>query len=331
MAKSWTVEEIDQLTRGFQGACVVVAAAELDLFGALTGGPLAAAELADKLASDPRATAVLADALAALDLLDKRDGRYALAPGVADALTADGARTRLHMTRHLGNCLRRWAQLAEVVRSGRPAPRRPSVLGPAGDTASFIGGMHEINEAAAPNLVAALGPPAFGHLLDVGGASGTWTIAFLRAVPGATATFFDLPDVMPLARRRLAAAGLADRVRLVAGDLYTDELPCGADLAWVSAIIHMNSREQNRELYAKVHAALADAGRILIRDVVMEVDRTRPAGGALFAVNMLVATEGGGTFTFEEIRDDLQSAGFTDVHRARTDQMMSSVVEATKA
>ena len=87
-------------------------------------------------------------------------------------------------------------------------------------------------------------------------------------------------------------------------------LPAGADLAWVSAIVHQNSRAQNRALFAKVFAALAPGGRIAIRDILMEEDRTRPVAGALFAVNMLVATEGGGTFTFAELREDLEAAGF---------------------
>ena len=44
----------------------------------------------------------------------------------------------------------------------------------------------------------------------------------------------------------------------------------------------------------------------------MEPDRTRPLDGALFAVNMLVNTESGGTFTFEEFAEDLQAAGFVE-------------------
>jgi len=306
-----------------------MAGAELDLFGALAAGDLSAEQLAARLGADPRGVTVLADALAAMELLVKDGGRYTLAEGVADALTAGGRDSVVHMVRHRANCARRWAELARVAKTGRPVERTESILGAEGDTASFIGAMHEINASAAPKLVADLGPPTFRHLLDVGGGSGTWTVAFLRGAADAKATLFDLPDVIPLAEQRLAAAGLRDRVTLVAGDLYTDDLPAGTDLAWVSAIIHMNSRAQNRDLYAKVHAALAPGGRVLIRDIVMEPCRTRPAGGAMFALNMLVAT-GGGTFTFEEIRDDLQAAGFAQPRLLLRSEWMDSVVEATK-
>jgi len=100
--------------------------------------------------------------------------------------------------------------------------------------------------------------------------------------------------------------------------------------AWVSAIVHQNSRRQNRELFAKIHAALADGGRILIRDVVMDESHILPQYGALFAVNMLVHTPAGGTFTFDELSEDLQSAGFTDATLLNPDEFMNAVVKTCK-
>jgi SAM-dependent methyltransferase len=133
-----------------------------------------------------------------------------------------------------------------------------------------------------------------------------------------------------MAESRLAAAGLRDRVDLVAGDFTVDPLPAGADLVWISAIVHQNSREQNRRLFAKAFASLAPGGRVAIRDILMDDSRTSPVAGALFAVNMLVATEGGGTFTFAELRDDLEAEGFKDAAVLRREQAMSSIVAARK-
>ena len=130
--------------------------------------------------------------------------------------------------------------------------------------------MHNISAPNADQVIQAVQPLRFQHLLDIGGASGTWTIAFLRACPSAPATLFDLPHVIPMAQRRLAAAGLGQRVKLVAGDFMADALPPGADLAWVSAIVHQNSRAQNRALFANGVQALMPGGRIAIRDILME-------------------------------------------------------------
>jgi len=326
----WNAGRALEVARGYREACLLAAAADLDLFDALAGSRLSAAGAARRIRASARATEVLLDALAALGLLGKAGGRYFVPGDVASALTAGGRDSVLAMCQHQANCMRRWAQLARVVRTGRPARRVPSVRGRSRDTAAFIGGMHNLNSGLSPVIVRDIQPLPFRHLLDVGGASGTWTIAFLQANPLGVATLFDLPEVIPLARRRLARTLWEGKVRLVAGDFYRDELPKGADLAWVSAIVHQNSRPQNRELFRKVFRALQPGGRIAVRDVVMRESRTRPATGALFAVNMLVSTRGGGTFTFRELREDLRAAGFVGARLARRGEGNESVVVARR-
>ena len=319
-----------QMANGYRSACVLGAAAELDLFTVLGDQALSAEALAGRLKCSLRATTMLLDALAALALLEKRDGLYRTPDALRPLLVEDSPRTLLPMLLHQMNLVRSWSQLARVVKAGEPAVRQASIRGAEADRAAFIGAMHSISSPVADSLVAELGPPKFQHLLDVGGASGTWTLAFLRAVPGSRATIFDLPDAIEQARDRMAQSGMGGRVRLVPGDFYSDDLPVGADLAWVSAIAHQHAREYSRELFEKTFAALVPGGRIMIRDVVMRPDRTQPVEGSLFAINMLVNTQSGGTFTFEEFAEDLQAVGFCDVRLLVEDPWMNSVVEAVK-
>lgn len=323
-------EQLLEMAGQFRPACVLGAAAELDLFAAIGSEALSAHELAQRIRGDLRATHMLADATAALGLLEKHaDGRYSVPPELRPLLT-DGLQSILPMVLHSMNLVRMWSKLAATVRSGRPPEREASIRGADGDRAAFIAAMHSVSMAIADGLVARLGPPQFTHLLDVGGASGTWTLAFLRAVPGAKATLFDLPDAIAQAKQRLAGSELAARIALHPGDFYADPLPAGADYAWLSAIIHQHSREESRTLFQNIHAALQPGGRIAIRDVVMQPGRTRPVFGALFALNMLVNTERGGTFTFDEIAADLQAAGFHNPRLAVAADDMTAVVEATK-
>jgi predicted O-methyltransferase YrrM len=331
MAKSWSALELMEATRAFQPACVITAAADLDVFTALASHPTSAVTLAARIDAGPRAVTILLDALVALGLLDKQGDLYQVPLGVADLLSADSPANVLPAVRHQGNCLRRWAQLAQVVRNGSSAGRMPSIRGAGADCEAFIGAMNNFTAAVAPEIVAKLESVKFQRLLDIGGASGTWTSAFLRAVPEATAVLFDLPEVVPLARDRLTAAGLIDRVTLVAGDYNVDLLPAGADLAWLSAIAHQNSRSQNQALYVKIHASLAAGGTLVIRDIVMDSSRTAPPAGAMFAVNMLVATEGGNSYTLDEFRDDLAGVGFVDIELIHKDEWMNSLVRAQKA
>jgi hypothetical protein len=144
------------------------------------------------------------------------------------------------------------------------------------------------------------------------------------------ATLFDQPEVIEMARERFDKAGMLTRVTLVPGDFYHDEFPHGHDLAFVSAIIHQNSLEQNEDLYKKIYRSLDRGGRIVIRDHVMDPDRIYPKDGAIFAVNMLLGTSGGGTYTFEEIKTDLSRAGFTGIRLIRKGEHMDALVEAFK-
>jgi len=330
MGKLWTADELLEKARGFQAACVIVAAAELDLFTALADRPASAATLAGRIEADERAVTVLLDALVALQVLRKRRNSYEVRTDIADLLTETSPASILPALRHQGNCLRRWGQLARVVNTGQPAKREPSIRGEAGDCESFIGAMNNFTESVAPQIVQRLSPLRFQRFLDIGGASGTWTIAFLLAAPDATGVLFDLPEVVPLARKRLMRANLADRVTFVAGDFSIDPLPGGADFAWLSAIVHQNSREQNLSLYAKVRSALVAGGTLVIRDIVMDASRTQPPAGAMFAVNMLVGTEAGGTFTFDEFEEDLRSVGFAGIELLYQDTAMNSLIRARK-
>ncbi len=330
MSKSWNSEQLLAMNRAYQESAVLAAAADLDLFSKLSGAPFDAGQAAQKLQADRRGVTALLDALAALEILDKRGQQYEIPPSIA-RLLCPGPGSVLAMVQHQANCMRNWSELARTVQSGQPATRRPSIRGADADYAAFVEAMDNVSGPIANQLVAQLQPLHFTHLLDVGGASGTWTIAFLRAHPSATATIFDLPHVIPQARRRIAAAGLLQRVTLVGGDYHAQALPRGADLAWVSAIIHSLSPQQNRNLYANVAGALAPGGKTLIRDFLMDASRITPVGGALFAINMLVATPGGGTYTLAEITADLASAGFTGVKVLHGEPTMHTVVEAVKA
>lgn len=330
MPRHWSADQISAMARGYQESCVLVALAELELFDHFGSRQFTARQAAEKLGADLRAMTALLDAAAALELLSKSADHYVAAPGVSDALSSSGKSSVLAMTQHQANCLRSWAQLARVVKTGKPAERQPSIRGEKADHQAFIEAMDNVSAPVADKIIAELALPPFRHVLDVGGASGTWTIALLARNPQATATIFDLPAVIPQAQRRITQAGLSDRVDFVGGDFLVDALPAGTDLAWISAIIHQNSRQENRQLFASVFRAMNSGGHVLIRDVVMEDSRIAPVAGALFAINMLVNTRAGGTYTFSELQEDLLSAGFIDVKLLRRDLAMHSVLQARK-
>lgn len=330
--EAFTPERLLGMARAFHECRVLLTAAELDLFTRLAPEPLSAEEVVARLHGELRPARVVLDALAALGLLTKQDGRYQTPAALAPLLSSgpDHPRSVLPMVRHAAAMWRTWTRLTDLVR-GEAEPTPPaSETRSDEDLKAFIGAMHVIGRGMAEQIVAAMAPEGATALLDVGGGPSTYTQAFLRANPEARATLFDLPEVIPMARENLERAGLAGRVTLVAGDYLTDALPGGHDLALLSAIIHSNSLAENEALYRKIHAALVPGGRLIIRDHIMSPDRTSPPAGAMFAVNMLVATAGGGTWTLDEIRTGLEAAGFTGICLLQDGPRMDGLVEATR-
>src|ERR1035437_5012274 len=125
MATKWTAEKILDVATGYRKACVLAAAVDLELFDAMIGRRLTAAQITRRIKGDRRSVTIILDALTALALLKKSGGHYAVPADVAPVLTAGGKRSALAMSQHHANCLRRWAQLARVAKTGRQAARVP--------------------------------------------------------------------------------------------------------------------------------------------------------------------------------------------------------------
>jgi len=327
MSRKLGLEKIGAMSR-FNDARLLFAAVELDIFTLLAPAPLTAQEITEQKKADLRGMTIFLDALAAVDLLIKEDGRYKVEPSIAPFLTEGTPESILPGLLHAAHLWYTWTHLPDIVLTGRH-PERPVSSFTPNRVKAFIGAMHLGAARTAPGVVTAIDPGRARALIDVGGGSGSYTLAFLEACPEMKATIFDLPEVIEMARDRVGKAGMLDRVTLVPGDYYQDELPGGHDLALLSAIIHSNSLEQNLELYRKVFRSLEPGGRIVIRDHVMDPARTQPVSGALFAVNMLVNTPGGGTYTYDEIEQGLTGAGFIQVKQLQA-QGMFSLVEAFK-
>ena len=325
MGEKITEKSILELARGFMASRVLLSGAELDLFTLLAEEPSTAEEISVAAGTQLRGVVILLDALSALGFLVKKDGWYHSEPPVAALLSATAPGSILPMVLHMATVWQNWSQITDIVLGKTMAGLETKGALAKDNRKAFIGAMHVAASKAAPKIVAAINPGKARRLLDVGGGSGSYTLAMLSAVPEMRATLFDLPPVIEMARDRVQAADMLDRVELVTGDFYKDELPPGHDLALLSAIIHQSSYEQNEVLYAKIYRALNSGGRIVVRDHVMSADRTQPLEGALFAVNMLAGTEGGTTYTFDEIKEGLTAAGFTRINLTQAKGMFSLV------
>jgi (2Fe-2S) ferredoxin/SAM-dependent methyltransferase len=306
-----------ELVRGYQASRILLTAIELDIFSAIVrcGNSTSAVTVASEVQTDPRSTEVLLNALVALGILTKKNGNFANAP-LADRYLAEGSRDDArNALRHNLSLWTTWSTLTERVKSGYVTAWRDMSSRKEDWTVPFIAAMHKNAAMRAPLIVGAIGAEGVSKVLDVGGGSGAYSIAFARANPKLCAEVFDLATVIPIAAKHVAEAGLSDRVTVRAGDLRRDAFGSGYDLVLLSAICHMLGADENLDLLRRARAALAPGGRIAIQDHVMSEDGTAPRAGALFAINMLVGTRNGSTFSESQYRNWLVSVGFKEVQR----------------
>lgn len=317
----WSAENIARISRSFMECRVLLSGAEIDIFTVCAGKPLTAVQIGDRLHADLRALTVLLDALAAMDLLVKRGDTYQTEASAARLLSADSPSTILPAVQHSVNLWSTWSRLTKKIVDKPMEWSLPA----------FIKTMHLGGSFLAPQIIAQVNPGSARRLIDVGGGAGTYTIAFLKASQQMRATLFDQPQVIEMAREMITKENLTDRVTLVAGDFLKDMLPGGHDLAFVSAIIHQNSFDENVQMFKNIFAGLEPGGRIVVRDHIMSPDRTSPRSGAFFAVNMLVGTRGGGTYTEAEIAAALRDAGFSGIRIMSPDKRMDGLMEGFKS
>lgn len=305
-----------QTTRAFQESRAVLTAIEMDVFTAVGSGA-AASVVAARIGAAPRSTEMLLNALTALRLLDKHGHTFTNTPMAARYLAAGGtadSRAALMHTVHLWDT---WSYLTEAVRvDGAPVPGANRTRGESW-TEAFIAAMHKNANERASEVVRAVALEHPRRMLDVGGGSGAYAIAFAQAYPDLQVEILDLPAVTAIADRHLSAANLRDRVRTRTGDLTCDLLGDGYDLILLSAICHMLSPDGNRDLLARCFVAAASGGRVVIQDFILEPSKTAPKAAALFALNMLVGTAGGSSYSETEYAAWLNDVGFSGIERVR--------------
>jgi SAM-dependent methyltransferase len=313
-----TADDLQQIARAFFRSRILLTAYELGVFTELGDERKTSAEVASTLETDPRATDRLMNALAVLGLLVKDGETFANTPAASRYLVA-GRPEYMAGLMHTVNLWDSWSTLTDAVRAGTTAFERPG--GEAGErrTEAFIAAMHYGASLRAERLVGMLDLDGVSRVLDVGGGSGAYALALVRAREGITATVVDLPHVTPLARRYVEAGRLSGKIDVVEGDANEDGLPRGYDLVFMSHLLHSSSPAENEELIANGAASLNAGGRLVVQDFVVDEGRAGPPQPVIFALNMLVNTAAGDTYAEAEIRGWMEAAGLADVERIDTD------------
>ncbi len=313
-----TPERIWQFAFGYAPPLMIEAAIRHRVFDILDAGPACVDQIADRSGASRRGLRIVLNALVSLGLLSRDDeGLYSLTPESAAFLVSTRQPYFGGIIRHTSEqLLPNWMRLTDVVATGKPAAAVNQEKAGGDFFHEFVESIFPMSYGAAQALAGALGVAAADRavpVLDIAAGSGVWGIALAQASPQVSVTAVDWSEVIPVTRQVAARLGVADRFRFVEGDLLAADFGTGYAVATLGHILHSEGEARSRALLRTVWAALTPGGTIAIAEMLPDEDRRGPAHALIFAVNMLVNTDAGDTFTFSEIGGWLREAGFADV------------------
>ncbi len=313
---------IFELFRGSHATEILVSAVcHLKLFDLLADKPLSWEDLKSAAGLDERPMVVLMTALRAMGLIaqdaDRRYQATALAAGHLGVGADFGVDGYLGLAADNPGVL----DFLERLRTNRP---RGAGDPEAGAAFIFKEGMDSAMEKeaearhltlslagraknVAPHLARNLDLSGVKTLLDIGGGSGIYSIALVQANPGLQAIVMDGPEVLKVAAEFVEEHGVGDRVELLEGDMFADDLP-GCDAVLLSNILHDWDVPECEVLVKRCADAVPDGGRVLIHDVFLDDTMDGPLPLALYSASLFSLTEGR-AYSAGEFRGMLEKAG----------------------
>ncbi len=287
--------------------------------------PATAAELARSAGADRRAVTMLLDALVGLGQLERRGGRYRLSKPLMQMLRCPGVDSQTYFDdflTHTEHLLHDWSQLTSVVRSGEPVmdvdtPEKGETFFPSLARRLFSG-----NYLCAKKLLGKL-PRSLQlrplSVVDVAAGSAAWSIPFAEANRLTNVVAVDFAPVLEVARHFARSCNVEQQFTFAPGNIRG--MRFGADrydVAILGHICHSEGASRTRALFRKICRALTPRGIMIVAEWIADEKRLGKHGGAgalVFALNMLVHTEKGGTYTLSEYRSWAREAGFRSVRR----------------
>lgn len=327
-----------RIASGFVHSQVLLACVRLDLFERLRHGPLPLARVAEGIALPAERVRHLLDAASALGLLEARaDGSYGL--GMLGAAMTDNTPLTA-LVRHHAVLYEDLADPVSVFANDGPSQRMgelwpyaatetPRSLGQDAVSA-YTTLMASSQSMIAEQVLDTVSMRRYDSLLDIGGGAGAFVAAVAARWPHLTLTLADLPAVATIARERLAAKGLRERVDVVEVDAMKDTVSGPYDVVSLVRILHDHDDERVLQLLATARAALAPGGLLLVAEPLAG---KRPPGDLIetyFSIYLL-AMGSGRPRRFETLAALLKKAGFSRIRRRPTPvPLITSVIVARR-
>lgn len=303
---------------------LTAAITELDFFTWLAAGPRSQAEICTELGLAERPVDVMLTLFAANGFVRAERGVFHVTPLAQEHLVRTSP---FFIGPYYASLKERPVvrDYVKILRTGKPAnwgsfqhqkEWRAAML-----TEEFASGFTAAMDCRGVYLGAAMANAVDAtdrrRLLDIAGGSGIYACAMVARHAHLTAAVFERPPVDAIARTMIAKRGYADKVNVVAGDMFTDPLPRGFDLHLYSNVLHDWDVDKVRPLLAASFAALEPGGMLIVHDAHLNADKTGPLPVAKYSALLMSVTEGR-CYSIAEMGMLLGEAGFSEVRHAAT-------------
>ena len=301
----------------YQGTAAIKAAVELELFTAIAEGNATAQTIAARCQTSERGTRILCDFLTVLGFLTKQDGEYGLTPDSALFLDKRSPAYVGGATEFLLDPMMMAGQndILGAVRKGGTTISAEGTVSPENPVwVKFARAMMPMMVPAAQGMAALVktDPNRKVKLLDIAAGHGIFGISFAQANPNLEVTALDWASVLEVAKENAQRFGVADQFEWLPGSAFEVDFGTGYDVILLTNFLHHFDAATNESLLKKIHAALAEGGRVVTLEFVPNDDRVTPPMHAVFAMTMLASTAAGDAFTFAELRQMFSNAGFSN-------------------
>jgi 2-polyprenyl-3-methyl-5-hydroxy-6-metoxy-1,4-benzoquinol methylase len=315
--KNNDVSYINEISYGYWKAQALFVASELDLFTLIGERGKMVSSIAKKLGTDPRATEMLLNALVSLKLLTKSRDIFSNTAVAKRCLSKDGTAYQGDRIRHFQNMCGYWSELGTAVKSGKPTAFKGAKKGVDKQRLrEFISAMHNTASVQADEIYTKLQIKKRSRLLDLAGGQGTYSVKFAKKNRKLKAVVFDLPDVIKLTRGHIKESGMTGQISAKAGNCLEDSLGKGLyDIVLVSHLLHAYDASENQKILKKCWDSLIKDGIVVIQEFILNPSKSMPPFGTLFSLNMLMGTQGGSSYSEDEMKVWLKKAGFKNLKR----------------
>ncbi len=303
------VEKIFEDVRGYWKSSAIITAIDLDIFTTIGTGS-SCPELANTLKLNQDALERLLDSLVNLNLLQKEKNTYFNTYNASKYLVKNQSSYIGYVALYHKSRYDVWGKLDRSLKTGKPLAAASFLAPDKEQINNYARAMSARAQLEVNDVLERIDLSDCKRLLDLGGAPGTFADAFANKYPSLDITVFDLETMMEISKEITHSN---PKIHLVSGNFDSD--PIGSDYCGVfmSQILDSLGRKGVEDLFLKVYNALKKGGKVIIRDYILQNDNTESEVSMFRSLNVLLTTNSGRLYNFEDYLLMLKNAGFTNI------------------